>query len=411
LPSEILIKILSYLDASSLLCVSHVSKLLHRLANDDIVWQRIYTSDFGSWKWKPTSQDGGGAEEEEVEEVEEEVEEQSAGHWRKTYLRTMAGQEMNKKLNVSWELTLSDHTGRESALEQSRTYFFESSVVVRWSGGGFQGYHHVSSIQLYGVRREPPNSPTSRKPAWRSLILTLDTRAPGRRVLGRDGLIKVLVLQPGVVVGLWRGQDRVAFVMVSLHFHKLVEKSLLGSPVCPYLEPVEPPPVGDPDPELGLHGYTLHFVLHNTGTEIMSGRFRQLSCRTLTRPPRGLVELRVISRTDLSQHRSLSGSIKLPWKSGELEGAVENCCIMTMTLLDEFQKPFWCLSSPINIKMTKSSLSYDYKGDHFLMEHRSPDGGVKMKLVWLKEQKQFFIISLTVYVAVFKVNKRFGTEY
>lgn len=35
LPTEILIKILSYLDTSSLCCISHVSKLFHKLANDE----------------------------------------------------------------------------------------------------------------------------------------------------------------------------------------------------------------------------------------------------------------------------------------------------------------------------------------------------------------------------------------
>uniref|UniRef100_A0A3Q2ZDY7 F-box domain-containing protein n=1 Tax=Kryptolebias marmoratus TaxID=37003 RepID=A0A3Q2ZDY7_KRYMA len=35
LPSEVLIRILSYLDASSLFCVANVSRRLHRLANDE----------------------------------------------------------------------------------------------------------------------------------------------------------------------------------------------------------------------------------------------------------------------------------------------------------------------------------------------------------------------------------------
>lgn len=48
----------------------------------------------------------------------------------------------------------------------------------------------------------------------------------------------------------------------------------------PYSEAVDRPPVDNSDPEFGLHGYTLHFVLHNTGTEIMSGHFRDLSCHT-----------------------------------------------------------------------------------------------------------------------------------
>lgn len=38
---------------------------------------------------------------------------------------------------------------------------------------------------------------------------------------------------------------------------------------------------------------------------------------------RGLMELTVVHRSDLALHRSLAGSIKLPWRSESLEGAVE----------------------------------------------------------------------------------------
>lgn len=95
----------------------------------------------------------------------------------------------------------------------------------------------------------------------------------------------------------------------------------------------------------------------------------------------------------MSQHQPLSGSIWLPWKSEELEDLVENCCIMTLTLLDEFQKPFWCISAPITVFMVKSE-SFNYSGNDFLMVYRSSEGRVKMKLIWLKEQQQFFLISL-----------------
>lgn len=37
----------------------------------------------------------------------------------------------------------------------------------------------------------------------------------------------------------------------------------------------------------------------------------------------GLAEMKVISRTNVSQHRSLSGSIRVPWKWEKLEGSVE----------------------------------------------------------------------------------------
>ncbi|XP_008296165.1 F-box only protein 15-like [Stegastes partitus] len=429
LPPEILIKILSYLDASSLFCVSHVSRLFHRLANDDVVWQKMYMSEFGSQTWRPKSVD---------EASMNLVEENQSGCWKKMYFRTIAGQEMNKwrkelrdispytglprqtewvlrNLNVSWELTVCNSWGREVVLEQSRAYFFESSVVIRWSGGGsFPLYRNIRSIQLHGVRKENlkenPKSPKARRPGWRSLILKLDMKTNPYQFFGKDKLINLMYLPPGFIVGIWRGHNSVAFIMASLHFHKLVERSLLGSPVSPYADRMDPPPADDSDPDFGLHGYSLHFVLHNTGAEIMSGHFRQLSCSQV-QVKRGLVKLDVINRSDLSEHRSLSGSFKLPWKSDALEGSVENCCVMTLTLLDEFQKPFWCVSSPIHIRMVKKSPSSDYSGDHFLMEYHDSDGQVKMVLVWLKEQNQFFLIGLTLFVAIFKVNQHFSRNY
>ncbi|XP_038563964.1 F-box only protein 15-like isoform X4 [Micropterus salmoides] len=435
LPSDILFKILSYLDASSLFCISHVSKLFHQLANNDHVTDieipilhLLYLAEFESQQWKPKSADDVAPK---VDPVQVEI--RSAGHWRNMYFRSMAGQELNKwrkelkdispytglprqtewvlrNLNVSWELTVRDCWGKEITLAQSRAYFFESSVIVRFSGVGLLKYHHISKIQLHGVQKDALKGPRGRKPGWRSLISQLDVKTQPSRLIGNDVLIKLMYLFPSFIIGIWRGQNGVAFIMVSLHFHKLVEKCLLGSPLCPYLEPVEPPLMDISDPEFGLHGYSLYFVLHNTGSEIMSGHFRQLSCHTF-QIQHGLMELRVISRTDVSQHRSLSGNIKLPWKSETLEGSVENCCILSLTLLDEFRKPFWCLSSPIWVRMAKHTLSFDYDGEPFLMDHQDSDGKVKMRLVWLKEQKQFFLISLSVYVSIFKVNKHFSRDY
>lgn len=89
----------------------------------------------------------------------------------------------------------------------------------------------------------------------------------------------------------------------------------------------------------------------------------------------------------------------------------QNCCIMSLTLLDEFKKPFWCVSSPVSMKPVKMPTSYDYDGEHFLIHYQDPDGQVKMNLVWMKEQMQFFLISLVVYVTTCKVNEHFGRDY
>lgn len=422
-------KILSYLDASSLFCMIRVSKLFHQIASDDIIWHKIYTSEFGSQTWKPKLADDAAPKVNFVEPRD-----LLAGHWKRMYLTSVAGKEMYKwrnemkdispvtgipkqmervlrNLNLIWELTVSEKLGYVNVLKQSQVFFLKSSMIVSWSGSCLPKYYHIRSLQLHAVRREVQWSLKAKKCGWHSLISKVDLITQRCPFIGTDGLIKMMHVPPGFIVGIWRMDNSVAFIMVSLHFHNLLERSLLGFPACPYTEPFDRLQVDTSDPELGLCDYTLNLALHDTSTEIMSGHFQQLSChKGRIRYGSDMVKLKVIDKTNLSQHRPLSGNIELPWGSEELEGSVENCCIMTLTLLDVFQKPFWCVSSPICITAAKEKLSYGESDEHFLMRYRDPEGQVKMGLVWWKEQKQFFIISLNVYIPVSKVNKRFGTD-
>lgn len=66
-------------------------------------------------------------------------------------------------MDVSWELTVADCFGRRRTFPQSGACFFDTSVLVCWSGGGFPSYTTFSSIQLHGVRREAPTRPGDRK--------------------------------------------------------------------------------------------------------------------------------------------------------------------------------------------------------------------------------------------------------
>ncbi|XP_035475630.2 F-box only protein 15 isoform X2 [Scophthalmus maximus] len=349
LPPEILIKILSYLDASALFSVSHVNKLLCQLANDNALWNKIYIAKYGKNK--------------KSQELQDRV---AGGYWKWLLFRTVAARDMNK-----WNRHLglvSRHTGLPSHTERVLS------------------------------------------PGWRSLMAELEvqTLTKSAQVIGRDRLVEMKLLQPGIIIGTWRDQCSVAFIAFTLHFHRLVERSIQGSSSCPYVEPLVKTPFDDIDPQYGLHGYQLHIVLHNTECKLMSGSFAQLFCRR-TQICDGLIQLTAISRTNLSQHTPLSGSVTLPWRCEALQGAVENCCIMSLTLLDEFRKPFWCVSSPVSMQPEETPVSYDYDGEHFLIHYLDSDGQVKVTLVWMKEQ--FVVISLVVYMSVSKVNKHFSTDY
>ncbi|XP_042366772.1 F-box only protein 15 [Plectropomus leopardus] len=430
LPSHVLIKILSYLDASALHTIGHVSELFCQLAGDNTLWKKIYMAEFGkNRKRKPKCV-------EELKTSKVEVQDRAAGYWKRLHFKTVAECDMDKwkrhlglisrhtglpgqtervlrNLHVTWELTVSDKSGREVTFEPSWSQFCETSVTLCWSGGGcLPNYQQISALQLHGVRRIALNCPGLKKPGWRSLMTTLNMQAltESTHIIGQDRLVELKLLQPGIIIGVWKDQGSVAFVMFTLHFHKLLERSTQGSSVSPYVEPMDKPPFDDIDPEYGLHGYQLHIVLHNTVCEIMSGSFSQLFCRR-TQICDGLIQLTAISGTNLSQHTPLSGNITLSWRCEALQGAVENCCIMSLTLLDEFKKPFWCVGSPVSLELEKTSVFYDYDGEHFQIHYQDSDGQVKMKLVWMKEQKQFVVIGLVVCVTVSKVNEHFSRDY
>lgn len=83
---------------------------------------------------------------------------------------------------------------------------------------------------------------------------------------------------------------------------------------------------------------------------------------------------------------------------------------MSLTLLDEFGKPFWCVSSPVSMAPGQAPVCYDYAGEHFLVQYEDTSGKVEMQLVLTGEQK-FVLVSLAVFVAVDKLNRHFGRDY
>ncbi|XP_071219300.1 F-box only protein 15-like [Salvelinus alpinus] len=187
-----------------------------------------------------------------------------------------------------------------------------------------------------------------------------------------------------------------ATVVLSEPTHYSVINSLIPSP---YSMQEDKPTFDDVDPNFGLHDYTLRIILHHTLTQIMAIHFSQLYCRK-TQVHGSVIQLNVISRGSLSQHTPLSGRISMPWKCEALEGTVENCCMMSLTLMDEYQNPFWCVSTLVSMMLNnKEPFSDDYEGQHFLIKYQD-----MTQRVWLEKQRQYFLIKLVVFIAMAKVN-------
>ncbi|XP_028289341.1 F-box only protein 15 [Parambassis ranga] len=446
MPCEILLKILSYLDASALHVIGHVSKHFNQLANDNGLWKKVYSAELLKYnQQKPMSLDAL-----LLKQTLKLMQVVTVVSWKLHYFRTIgfydlkkrmhvrrsisthtglpvnAGLDLNsrckrekktqitylRKLHISWGLTVIDKSGREITLDLGLSHISNTSVTLCWyTGDNLPVYKQISTLQLYGIRRIDLNCPGLNKPGWRSLITTVDFKDPTRSAqsLGTDRLIEMKLLQPGVVMGVWRDTCSVAFFMFTLHSHRLLERSIFGSLTCPCME-LGTARFDDVDPEYGLHGYQLHIALHNIESEFMSERFPSLFCRR-DQISDGLIPLAAISSKIISQHIRLPDNITLPWRSEGLQGTVKNCFIMSLTLLEENRKPFLCITTPVSIKADKAAVCYDWDSATYLMNYQDSDSHVKMKFVWLSEKEQFVLVSLTVYLSVKRVNEYFGREY
>nr|XP_055058312.1 F-box only protein 15 [Misgurnus anguillicaudatus] len=410
LPAEVIVKILAFLDAASLFNISFVSKRFNDLANSNALWSVLYACEIEKKKWRPRM-----CVATEAPVSTTGVPEKPEGYWKKLLLKKMAGyrdtmwkselrhmnphtgmpaqtEQVLRRLNIRWEITLTLKSGRECVFEQTRTFFEDSSVTVCWNQGiNFPHIFHVNSIQLHGVM-SPSLSTSGNWPRWRSLICkAMIHRTVHWTFLGADRHVKLLHFGEGIIVGVWRGNWNIAFIMVSLHFHKLIERSLLGSQFCPYV------PTQDKafDPNCSPHGYTLYVTLHNTACQIMCRRFSPLFASRVTSLGNNW-QLSAIDFSDVSEH-ILVGKISLPWQKEGLHEAVERCCLMTLTVLDEGQRPFWCVSSPVKINSRKSkAVDLDYEGEQLYLSYGDAEGKIKMTFVCMEEIQQYFLVQLIV---------------
>ncbi|XP_027678188.2 F-box only protein 15 isoform X2 [Chelonia mydas] len=355
MPSEILLKIVSYLDAVSLLCIGCVNKRFYHLASD-------------------------------------------------------------KTCSLNWVIVLKDRNGKEHVMEQVDISFNDTSVTVFWYGTNWPCLDTLSTLELCGVTPlllDQCKVPPKNGPRRRSLIaeFNLTNLTKVTTMIGSDMLVQLFHLNPGLLVGLWKKGNGIAFVTASLHHHQLIERSTLGSATIQYILPPHKPILDDVDPEYGLHGYQLHIDMHSGGHTYMCGTFRNLFCRK-DYIQNGYLRLTVISLKNNSQHLPLAGKVGFFWRTDVFKGSVQNCYMMDVTLLDETEKPFWCFSAPVYMKLSsKASCFYDYIGQNYDLNYVDSEGKVHIELVWVEETKEYYIVNLVLYLSTEKVNRWFGTKY
>ncbi|XP_062868744.1 F-box only protein 15-like isoform X2 [Trichomycterus rosablanca] len=360
LPPEIILKIFSYLDVESLFCVGFVNRQFNELANDNATWYDLFVYEAAKKKWRLKL----GVMEKTVSTQEQDM---PAVYWKKLLFSNMG---FHKDMDWKKELThINPYTGMPQQTEQ----------VLR--------------------------------PRWRSLISKIKVCSDKRwKFFGADCLVNLLQFDDGITVGLWRGTWKIAFVMATLHFHQLVERSLLGTVFCPYRTAEIIPMYNEFIPEDSFHGYSVLILLDNSVRRIMHCRYSPVLC-TIVEDHREYVHFRpsnVYNMSPWPNHTPVSGEISLPWKAEGLEGDIKNCCMMTVSVLDEAQRPVWCISSPAGLVLPFSHVtSESHDEEQFVLRYDDDDGKVRVKLMWMQDLQLYFLDGLHIWIRLTRVNAHY----
>ncbi|NWV82332.1 FBX15 protein, partial [Dasyornis broadbenti] len=436
MPTEMLLKIFSYLDAVSLFSAGCVNKHFYDLANDNGIWLKLYSSSLQP-KWTMCK-----TKSKQTETVPlgcAALQDKKPGYWKKEYIlkqtsafktRVMrlvkpldpytglpcVNKEAMRISGLSWIIVLKDRNGKEHVMEKPKLSFKDTSVTVLWCGRDWPCLDILSTLKLFGVTPllpEQSRPPNKKGPRRFALIAeySLANLTESSVAVGADELVQLFSLNPGLLVGNWKEKNEIAFIMASLHYNQLLERSILGSATVQDAPPPNQPFVDDPDPEYGLHDYSLHLDLHGRSCMYLCGTYNGLFCRKGD-IENGYLRLTVVSLKGSRKHWPIIGTLGICWETDVSKGNVKGCFMMDLTLLDDSRKPFWCFSAPLRMELSSRPPGlYDHMGHIFTANYADAEGKVCVEFVWLEETKEYLVVSLVLYVSTRKVNSWYGTNY
>lgn len=88
--------------------------------------------------------------------------------------------------------------------------------------------------------------------------------------------------------------------------------------------------------------------------------------------------------------------------------AGQNCCMMTVSVLDEVQKPVWCISSPAGLSLPFSHETLkECNKDQLVLRYNDNDGKVQLTLMWMQDLQLYFLDGLHIWIRLAKVNAHY----
>ncbi|XP_041496856.1 F-box only protein 15 isoform X3 [Microtus oregoni] len=365
MPSEVLLNIFSYLDAVSLLGTGCVNRRFYHLASDNLIWRRIYSAAFASKRshWKVHS-----VEETATSVSLLSVEDKEGGYWKKEYITKQISSVKEALTQIA--KPVNSYTGLPTKFKEVlRVFGLRFVIILREKSGKEHIMQHVdvsfndTSVTVVWYGKNWPKL---------AMLSTLDL----------CGMTPVFA-------------DR----------HKTFD------PYGSYVSPQHHGPLLDDSPEYGLQGYQLHIDMHGGGTfYLCSTLYALFSSKECIE--NGYAKFMVINLNNNRQHLPLIGKVGLAWRTTIFNGFIENCSFMDLTVLEEYRKPFWCVTSPVHLRsVPHPSDGPHFQGHTYYVDYMDPEGGVHAELLWIEETEEYFIVSLVLYLSVAKINHWFGTAY
>lgn len=423
LPTEILLKIFGFLTPPDLMSCSCVCHRWMKVAGDNLLWQPLYEKfKFSNPQDKPNSVYTSHANIKwKAAFMERCIERRNTRlqrllKKRHPYTNLAANTDkMLKQLGIKWKLVLTVSQKQSHEYVHSDICYFNTSVHVRWYSVDCLPVDSIKKISVYceaPILFEKDGSSFPESPRKMSLLLSRDLTAKKEDFVEcGDTSLKIRIILPGVMVATWKDGGGIAFISLCIHKSNLVERCLLGHPERCFHPFVAKPRPDDIDPQYGLHDFQCNIELRQQRTLCWSERFSGLHCPK-EQIKDGFVKLTLIRSFEETEHSVLTKTLCLPWKTDMFKGIFQGLCILDLTVFDEFDQPFWCVSHPV--KVTKDEISERsllYHGEPYSLHYMDEEGSVHLQVISDEDQEKEIVTMATIHINVKTINSWFSTAY
>ena len=387
LPTEILLKIFSFLSVRSLQNATLVCKNWRSIANDDCLWENHFKTYFGGKtksmyvKLKTLSLDS--------YLIDKGIQ------WKKEFLsqcQIQTKKVISKLKNsaytglidnvdlfltsygIKFLLCITDTDKTKYWFSVSKRNSNRSSTYVQWNSlDKFPLLSKMYKIEVFAVTPMILLQKKKSLPLKKALVFSLsfdkDAQFQTAAHDVKNGL--TLKIHLNLITAVWTDSNDIAFVSIGLHHHKLIERSFLSTLEMVYSSPHKPI-LDDVDRSYGLHGYKCHLLVHTVEKTLGEYRFSYLSCNADAQS--GFL----ILKPDLSVGETFT-SANFKWKTDTFTGAFDDIALVDVTMVDCNNEVIWAQSFVSQMQETPvESVSFNSSGPLYVLRCKDHEGFVSV---------------------------------